>query len=268
VSARWSSHAAAAAACALLAGALAAPVRAQQAADAEEPRAEHEARSVHDPLEPVNRAIFSFNETLDRWVLEPVATGWDFVTPDPFQRGISNFFGNLAMPRRILNELLQGKPRKAGTDLGRFAINTTFGLLGFFDPAGEHGFPPANADFGQTLGVWGTPPGPYLVLPFFGPSNPRDTVGLVVDTASTVEFWIAPYYVSYPAAGTRIINARSLALETVRAERAAAFDFYAAVRSAFMQYRANHVRGRVDEPEDEDADEDLYMLEDDEDEEE
>jgi phospholipid-binding lipoprotein MlaA len=253
-----------AAALALLACAFALPARGQGQAEAESIAGEQkgEARAVYDPLEKINRGIFAFNDACDRWVLEPVATGWDTVMPDPFQRGISNFFGNLSVPRRILNDLLQAKPGKAGSDLGRFAINTTFGLIGFFDPAGEHGFPPADEDFGQTLGVWGIPPGPYLVLPFFGPSDPRDTVGLVGDTVTTPEFWLAPYYVSYPATATRLVNARSLTLEMVRAERASAFDFYSAVRSAYVQYRANQVRDRAEEPEDHDADEDLYQLED------
>lgn len=259
-----------AAAFALLACTLALPARGQDQSAGEEPipgeeASEGDARAVYDPFEPFNRGIFSFNEGLDRWVLEPVAIGWDTVMPDPFERGIANFFDNLSVVRRVANALLQGKPRMAGSNLGRFAINTTFGMLGFFDPAGEHGFAPAEEDFGQTLGVWGSPPGPYLVLPFFGPSNPRDAVGLAVDTfVLTPEYYFIPYYVTYPATGTRIINARSLALETVRAERAAAFDFYSAVRSAFVQYRLNQVRDRVEQPEDQDADEDLYMLEDEE----
>jgi phospholipid-binding lipoprotein MlaA len=258
-----------AAACALLVCLLAPPARAQDVADEEIPAVEDEARAVYDPLETMNRGIFSFNETCDRWVLEPVATGWDFVMPHPVQRGISNFFGNLTFPRRFVNDLLQGKLRKAGDDLGRFAINTTVGLLGFFDPATDFGFPPTDEDFGQTLGVWGVPPGPYLVLPLVGPplvstSNPRDVVGFAVDSVTTPEFWLAPYYVSIPATTTRIINARSLALEEMRAERASAFDFYAAVRSAYVQYRVNQIRDRADEPEDEDADEDFYMLEDEE----
>jgi phospholipid-binding lipoprotein MlaA len=143
-------------------------------------------------------------------------------------------------------------------------INTTFGVLGFFDPAGAEGIAPGNEDFGQTLGVWGVPAGPYLVLPFFGPSNPRDTAGLVLDTLLSPELYFTPWYVSYPATGTRVVNTRSLALETVRAERAAAFDFYAAVRSAYVQYRANLLRDRAAEPEDHDEDEDLYDLEDEE----
>jgi phospholipid-binding lipoprotein MlaA len=232
----------------------------------DEPAAEDEGREpqgVHDPWQGLNRGIFAFNEFLDMHLIEPIATGWDFVMPEAVQQGLDNFFDNIAVPRRIVNDLLQGKPRKAGDDLGRFAVNTTFGLLGFFDPAGAAGAPAADEDFGQTLGVWGVPTGPYLVLPLFGPSNPRDAVGLAVESAAlSPEFYFIPYYVSYPLTGTRLINTRSLALETVRAEREAAFDFYAAVRSAYVQYRANQVRDRAEPEED---DEDLYYLEDEED---
>ena len=181
--------------------------------------------------------------------------------PDPAQRGIANFFANAATPRRIANDLLQGKLGKAGDDFGRFAINTTFGVLGLFDPAGAEGIAPGNEDFGQTLGVWGTPAGPYLVLPLLGPSNPRDTVGYVGDLGLSPEFYFVPWYVSYPSTGTRVINARALALETVRAERESAFDFYSAVRSAYVQYRINQVRDRAAEAEDEDENEQLYDLE-------
>jgi phospholipid-binding lipoprotein MlaA len=250
---------------ALLAGALgsAVPSRAQPVPEAaiESETPEDEQRAVWDPWQPMNRAFFSFNEFLDRWMIEPVATGWDVVVPDPAQRGIANFFANAATPRRIINDLLQGKLAKAGDDFGRFAINTTFGIGGLFDPAGAEGIAPGDEDFGQTLGVWGSPPGPYLVLPLFGPSSPRDTAGLVVDTGLSPEFYVAPWYVSYPMSGTRVINARSLALETVRAERESAFDFYAAVRSAYVQYRANQVRDRAALPEGEDDDEELYDLE-------
>jgi phospholipid-binding lipoprotein MlaA len=249
---------------ALLAGALgaAAPTLAQPVPEeAIEAESGHEQRAVWDPWQPMNRAIFSFNEFLDRWLLEPVATGWDVVVPDPAQRGIANFFANAATPRLIVNDLLQGKLDKAGNDFGRFAINTTFGLLGLFDPAGAEGIPPGDEDFGQTLGVWGTPAGPYLVLPLLGSSSPRDTAGLVVDTGLSPEFYYVPWYVSTPVSTTRVINARSLVLETVRAEREAAFDFYSAVRSASVQYRANQVRDRVAESEGEDVNEELYDLE-------
>jgi phospholipid-binding lipoprotein MlaA len=250
---------------ALLACALrGAPAHAQEpgAADAvagETPAAE--GRAVYDPWVTMNRGIFAFNEFLDRHLIEPVAIGWDFVVPDPAQRGVANFFANVATPRRIANDLLQGKLDKAGDDLGRFAINTTFGVLGLFDPAGAEGIAPGNEDFGQTLGVWGAPAGPYLVLPFFGPSSPRDAVGLAVDTTLAPEFYYAPWYVSYPSTGVRVINARSLVLETVRAERESAFDLYSAVRSAYVQYRINQLRDRAAEPENQDEDEDLYNLE-------
>ena len=249
--------------CALCAGVLAgAPSRAEEPATGEPPAAEQTA--VNDPWMTMNRGIFTFNDALDRYFLEPVATGWDFVVPDPAQRGIANFFANAATPRRVANDLLQAKFDKAGADLARFLINTGFGLGGFFDPAGAKGIAPGNEDFGQTLGVWGVGAGPYLVLPFFGPSNPRDTAGLLIDTLLSPEFYFAPWYVSYPVSGTRVVNARSLALETVRAERAAAFDFYAAVRSAYVQYRANLLRDRAVEPEDHEDDEDLYNLDDEE----
>jgi phospholipid-binding lipoprotein MlaA len=253
-------------ACALFASSLTAgPSRAEEAAaeDAgEAPAAEQ--RAVYDPWVTMNRGIFSFNDFLDRYFLEPVATGWDFVVPDPVQRGISNFFANAATPRRVANDLLQWKLDKAGNDLARFAINTGFGFAGFFDPATAKGIAPGDEDFGQTLGVWGLSTGPYLVLPFFGPSSPRDATGLVVDTLLSPEFYFAPWYVSTPITGTRVINARSRTLETVRAERASAFDFYAAVRSAYVQYRVNQLRDRAAEPEDHDEDEDLYNLDDEE----
>ena len=172
---------------ALLAGALAAaaPSRAQPVPEAvtEGETPEDEQRAVWDPWQPMNRGIFAFNEFIDRYLLEPVATGWDVVVPDPAQRGIANFFANAAAPRRIANDLLQGKLDKAGDDFGRFAINTTFGVLGLFDPAGAEGIAPGDEDFGQTLGVWGTPAGPYLVLPLLGPSSPRDAAGLAADIA-------------------------------------------------------------------------------------
>jgi phospholipid-binding lipoprotein MlaA len=219
--------------------------------------------AVYDPWVKMNRKIFAFNDALDRYLLEPIAIGWDTVVPHSAQLGIANVFENLATPRRVANDLLQGKPKKAGDDLGRFAINTTFGVLGIFDPATAQGIPAGDEDFGQTLGVWGVPAGPFLMLPFLGPSNPRDTAGLVVDGAVlSPEFYFAPWYVSYPASGTRMINARALVLETVRSERERAIDLYAAVRSAYVQYRTNQLHDRDEKPEDQDENEQLYQIED------
>jgi ABC-type transporter lipoprotein component MlaA len=132
---------------------------------------------VWDPLEPVNRGIWAFNDALDAYLLEPVAIGWDFVLPRRVQLCVNNFFSHLVLPVRIVNDLLQLKPVKALEDGGRFVVNTLVGVGGLFDPATAGGIPRHDEDFGQTLGHWGVPPGPYLVLPVLGPSNPRDGVG-------------------------------------------------------------------------------------------
>src|SRR5215470_10470772 len=131
-------------------------------------------RPDYDPLEPVNRKIFWFNDQVDNYVLEPVATGWDWAIPHVVQRSISNFFANVRFPIDLINNLLQGKLKNSASEVGRFAVNTTVGVLGFFDPATGWGMEAHQEDFGQTLGVWGVPPGAYLVLPIVGPSNPRD----------------------------------------------------------------------------------------------
>lgn len=216
---------------------------------------------VYDPWEGFNRAIFAFNEWADRWVAEPVATVWDFAMPEALQLGIDNFFENLSFPRRFVNDWLQGKPRKAGEDLGRFLLNSTFGVAGLFDPAVTHGWLPRNdEDFGQTLGVWGVPAGPYLVLPLLGPSNPRDTGGLLVDGYLAPERYFIPFSASIGLTSTELVNTRALNLEEIAAERAAAFDFYAAVRRAYIQFRDNGVRDSEDLPEEED--DDFFDLED------
>jgi phospholipid-binding lipoprotein MlaA len=217
---------------------------------------------VHDPLERTNRGVFAFNETLDRWILEPVATGWDFVVPDPTERAIRRFFDNLDFPRIFLNNLLQGKPVAAAQDVGRFAVNTTVGLVGFFDPATHLGLPAHEEDFGQTLGVWGVPAGPYLVLPLLGPSSPREVGGMLVDSSAGAYSWFVPTYVNLIVNGARavrIVNTRSRLLETIREERKAAFDFYAAVRNAYVQRRENQVRDH--EPAPEESDDGLYEVE-------
>lgn len=202
--------------------------------------------SEGDPIESVNRRIFWFNERLDQYILEPVATGWDFVLPDRVQKSITNFFTNLRFPIVAINDVLQGKLKRSGVEVARFGVNTTVGVLGFFDPATGWGLERVEEDFGQTLGYWGVPPGPYLVLPILGPSNPRDGFGFIVDGFAAIyplfvpiEYAIAPYTVE-------IINARSRVLEDVRDAREAAVDFYVFVRNAYVQRRRVLVNdGRV-----------------------
>ena len=134
-----------------------------------------------DPLEGLNRAMFKFNEVFDKGLLRPVAKGYDFITPNPLQKGISNFFKNLHSPISILNNLLQGKFYGAFTETSRLVINSTLGLGGIFDPATDGGIEKRQEGFGQTMAVWGIKPGPYLVVPFIGPSSFRDGPGLIAD---------------------------------------------------------------------------------------
>jgi len=214
--------------------------------------------SDSDPLEGMNRGIFWFNERVDQYALKPVATAWDFVLPDRVQTSIRNVLRNATFPIRTTNDLLQGKVKFAAVDLSRFAVNTTVGVAGIFDPATRFGLEHHEEDFGQTLGVWGVPSGPYLVLPFLGPSSIRDGGGLVVDSAMRVWPWFAPFYVGLSVGVGTAVNERSLVLDEVEEARAASLDFYAAVRSAYLDRRRANVADADTTVEDED---DLYFYE-------
>lgn len=207
--------------------------------DFEEEAAQEE---VNDPIEGVNRAIFAFNDGLDRYAIEPAATAFDYVVPDFAQNALQNGFDNLRFPILFFNHLFQGKPGPAAKDFARFAVNTTVGLAGLMDPASAIGLRQTHADFGQTLGYWGVPPGPYLMLPFFGPSDVRDTGGRVVDTGMRALGFFIPFWASMAMNGVDTLNWRSLNREAIQAERRAALDWYVAVRSAYTQYRENLVQ--------------------------
>jgi len=198
-----------------------------------------------DPIEGFNRAIFKFNDKLDVWFLEPVAKGWDFILPDRVQRSVDKFFWNLRFPIDFANSVLQAKPKRAGIVLGRFTINTTVGLAGFFDPARKIGLDPAHEDFGQTLGYWGVGGGPYLVLPLLGPSNIRDGLSLPVDSATAVWPWFVEWYVSLSVRAVDVVNTRSLYLDIVRDLKRDSLDYYAAVRDAYLQRRADLIADRL-----------------------
>ena len=143
---------------------------------------------IYDPFEKFNRSMYNFNARFDRYVFLPVVHRYDAITPNIVQAGVHNFFNNLDEVYNLMNNLLQGELRDSGATLGRFVINSTIGVLGLWDPATKMGIYERKEDFGQTLGRWGVGPGPYLVLPIFGPSTLRDTGGLLVDYAAESSF--------------------------------------------------------------------------------
>lgn len=215
-----------------------------------------------DPWENVNRKVFAFNEGVDRFVFVPVATTWDFIMPDLVQTGIRNFFHNLYMPVTLVNDVLQIKPGAFSQDVVRIVMNTTFGIGGLIDVASWSDIPKNNETFGQTLGYYGVPPGPYMVLPLLGPSNPRESFGLVVDTATLPHQYFVPFWVTWGSRGLELLNRRAYYLEDIAQSRRDAFDFYIFVRNAYNQNLEQKTSG--DDYEDE-SEEDLYFDPEDED---
>jgi phospholipid-binding lipoprotein MlaA len=197
-----------------------------------------------DPWESFNEVMFNFNrEILDRYLLRPAATAWDFVLPDPVQRGVHNFFDNLAVVRRVVNNTLQAKFVGAGKEVARFTINSTIGVAGFFDVAKDgFGIEQSDEDMGQTFGVWGARPGPFLVLPFLPPLTVRDGVGLLFDSAMTPYVYFIPWYASLGANTTNVVNERSLNLDYFERVAETTIDLYGAVRNAYLQRRAAAIR--------------------------
>ena len=195
-----------------------------------------------DPIEGYNRAMFSFNETVDKAVIKPVAQGYNYVTPQPVQTGVSNFFGNLADIWTSVNNLLQGKPGDALSDAGRVLINSTVGILGLFDVATPMGLEKNEEDFGQTLGRWGVGDGAYVVLPILGPRTVRDTVGLAADIyTDPVRDADAHRGYRNTAIALRAIDTRADLLKAEDALEAAALDKYAYVRDAYLQHRRSAI---------------------------
>jgi phospholipid-binding lipoprotein MlaA len=218
----------------------------------------------YDPWEPLNTKFFEFNRQLDRWILKPVAKGYNFIMPDVVQVGVSNIFYNSRATPRFLNNMLQGKFTGAGIEVGRFLINTTVGIGGFFDVA-QHYFKltTPEEDTGQTLGFYGVPPGPYLMIPILGPYTVRDLAGYAGDIALNPIYWLilptmhsidsiptvvsideraATYAISIGARATEVVNERSLNLEKFQGVEESTLDLYAAVRNAYLQKRAKAIR--------------------------
>ena len=201
-------------------------------------------REANDPLEPMNRKIFAFNMTADKYVLRPIVKGYRYVTTPGFRLKARTFLSNLKTPLTVVNDLLQLNFKNAGKDLSRFIINSTIGFFGVYDVADRIGLEPNYQGFGTTMAVWGIPSGPYLVIPFLGPSNVRDFTGMAANVA------FDPFtYVSYQNNNKDITRAFLIAdvVEAVAAyensvdlmdeARKSSLDFYAYMRSMYQQYR-------------------------------
>jgi phospholipid-binding lipoprotein MlaA len=201
--------------------------------------------SDEDPLEPINRAVFGFNEVIDDAILEPVAKGYRAITPDPVEDSVSNFFNNLGEINTIINSTLQMKLDKTISSTSRFVINSTIGVLGLFDVASSLGIEMHREDFGQTLGHYGVPVGPYLVLPFFGPSSFRDAPGFYADIA--VEKSVSPVHTELHheerqvIQATNVIDARANLLQATKILDTAAKDKYIFLRESYLQKRAKMI---------------------------
>ena len=225
-------------------------------------RADEEAGEDYDPWEPVNAKVFEFNRQLDRFVLKPVAKGYDFLLPDWVQVGISNIYYNLRFPPRLLNNVFQGKLKGASIEVGRFLVNSTLGGVGLVDVAKDMGLQTPEEDTGQTLGSYGVKPGPYLVLPLLPPFTVRDFVGFLGDMALNPINWLVapiievkhvPSLIAHKNRMTsslvqlggrvgEIVNERSMNLEKFQGVEEATLDLYTAVRNAYLQKRAKAIR--------------------------
>ena len=194
-----------------------------------------------DPLEPFNRSVYSFNEGLDRAVLKPVATAYQNVAPSPVRTGVTNFFENLSDAWSFVNNVLQARPVEAADTLFRFTTNTFWGLGGIFDVASDLKIAKHKEDFGQTLGVWGLAPGPYLVLPLFGPSSVRDSAGLLVDRQGSLLSQTDSIATRNSLTGLSLVDTRANLLEAGNLLDQAALDKYAFIRDAYLQRRQSLV---------------------------
>ncbi len=201
----------------------------------------------YDPWEPFNETMFTVNRQLDRYVVKPVAQAWDFVLPDVVIDMLDNGFRNFATGPRLANQLLQGRFKAAGIETGRFLINSTIGIAGIFDIARtEFGLQPQRADFGQTLGSWGAPPGPYLVLPLFPPSTVRDAIGTAVDGFLDPFSWIIPFIWERLALKVvDTINSRAINLELFEGFEETTLELYSSVRNGYLQRRQQMVREAI-----------------------
>jgi phospholipid-binding lipoprotein MlaA len=204
-----------------------------------------EPEDPYDPAESVNRAIFDVNDTLDIHVMEPIARAYKNNIPDPIQIGIKNFFLNLRYPSYLVSDIIQGKFEQALDHTGRFLINSTVGVLGFVDMAKDYGLPDHEEDFGIALMYHGVPAGPYIVIPFLGPSNVRDGVGRIVDGFLDPIGWVGysslsagtKIAIAASALGIKAVHTRAGLLQAIEAGKESSVDYYLFAQGAYYQYR-------------------------------
>ncbi len=189
-----------------------------------------------DPLEPVNRVIYAFNDTADRYVFRPVAKGYNVVVPKPVRTGIGNFFNNWTYPVTIVNSFLQGKFKQGASDTGRFVVNSTVGLFGFFDPASKMNLPEHDEDFGQTFARWGIGQGPYIVIPILGPATVRSGIGILANTQVNPVLQLNDSSIRSKLVIAWFIESRAALIGPDEAVRDA-FDPYLFMRDAYLQNR-------------------------------
>lgn len=198
-------------------------------------------QEVYDPMEGMNRGVFAFNNAVDKAFLKPVAKGYRAVVPTPARNGLHNFLNNLRSPIVLANQLLQGDIEGAGNAFARAAINTTVGVGGLFDVAASEGIKDEPEDFGQTLAIWGVDNGPYLVIPLLGPSTLRDGTGMLVDSFADplriYLFNVDREWIHYTRVGLSVLDNRERLLDVLDDLEKNSFDYYAAMRSAYMQRR-------------------------------
>lgn len=208
---------------------------------ADDPEAVAEYEQTNDPLEPTNRVFYAVNDGLDTVILRPAAQAYRFVVPAPVRTGIHNALSNLGTPVQLSNDILSGKPRRAGDTTMRFLINTTVGVLGVFDVAKDWGYPDHDADFGLTMAGWGVPEGPFLFLPVLGPTGPRDAAGFGVDIAMDPFTWVgqgtAVKVAGWTRTGLNALDARERFLDATDSIKKTALDPYATFRSLYRQNR-------------------------------
>ena len=207
--------------------------------------------AMADPLEPFNRVMFQFNDKLYFWLIKPVALGYNKAVPGPARKGVKNFFNNLGFPVRFIGSLLQGDFKGALSELGRFTVNTVWGVGGLLDPSSspQLAIPTREADLGQTLGVYGVGQGFFLIWPFLGPSSARDSLGMVGDYFLDPLSYISPWYDYLGVKSYQEVNAVSLRIGDYESFLGASIDPYVAMRDAYSQYRLKKVQSGKGKPE-------------------